>query len=302
MTPPRPHVGIIGASSMGTPSLVATLRQTDHPVTLITRRPEKIRNQFPGIPVRRADMRHPESLIPALDGIDILHIDLSLDPITQPFHFIPERDGLAQIIEIIPHTSVKRIGYVTSLVHQVQDGGLGNWWVFKLKQATLRMLADSKIPTTIFKTSTLMETIDKGPFLRGNRLIVPDIQQRGTYFLSGRDLGRQISAAYLIENPASVEFTLQGPERLLPITAARKYAANRTDVALSPVRIPMWPIEIAGQFNRELRYMNQLLRAHSMFEEKFWAESTWATLGAPEITLAQYARMASSESELDGYH
>jgi hypothetical protein len=47
-----------------------------------------------------------------------------------------------------------------------------------------------------------------------------------------------------------------------------------------------------GAFNQKINYGAKIIDALNNYPEKFGAETTWAELGKPTVTLAEYARKA----------
>ncbi len=284
---------IIGATGMvGTP-VTDALVERGFEVTIITRTPDQALAKFPKCHIQFGDLRDPESILRLITGHDALHLNLSIDPTTRPWHFITERDGVAVAIQCAKLAGISRISYVSSLVQRLQGTNGFDWWVFRVKQAAVDAIKASGIPHTIFYPTTFMENIDSGFMIQGQRIIVPAVQQRGSYYIAGRDFGGQVAKSYEVDLPDSAEFVVQGPERLLPIVAARHFAAHYPHDKLIPTRVPMWPLKMASMLSRRMEYFDRALTALGRFDEPFLAEPTWKRLGVPQITMSDYARFHS---------
>lgn len=286
----RQKIAIIGATGMIGSPVTAALIDQGHDVTIITRSPKIAALQFPTARIAHGDLRDAESLLRHIDGQDIVHLNLSIAPGTNPWEFVSERDGISTVIDCARIAGTPRLSYVSSLLQRIQGHKKFDWWVFRVKSAAIEAIKKSGIPYIIFYPSTFMENIDQGPLIQKNRIIVPAIRQRGSYYIAGRDFGNQVSTAFTLDLPENAEFVIQGPDRLIPMVTARQFAAHYPHQTLIPTRIPMWVIRLAGIVNPRIHYFERMVTAIGEFEETFLAQSTWKTLGTPEITVAQYAK------------
>lgn len=286
----RLKIAIIGATGMVGAPVSNALIERGHDVTIITRSPQSAAIQFPSAKIINGDLRDAESLLRHIDGHDILHLNLSIAPGTKPWDFVSERDGISTIIDCARIVGIPRLSYVSSLLQRIQGHKQFDWWVFRVKSAAVQAIQNSGINHILFYPSTFMENIDHGPLIQKNRIIVPAIRQRGSYYIAGRDFGSQVSTAFTLDLPNNAEFVIQGPDRLIPMVAARQFAAHYPHQKLIPTRMPMWPIRVAGIINPRLHYFERMVTAIGQFEETFLAHDTWKTLGTPEITVAQYAK------------
>lgn len=286
----KQKIAIIGATGMVGAPVTASLIAAGHQVSVITRSPQRARTRFPHATIHHGDLRDTESLLRHLNGADIIHLNLSISPGTKPWDFVAERDGISSVIECAKVLGTPRISYVSSLLQRIQGQKQFDWWVFRVKSAAIEAIKNSGIDHIIFYPSTFMENIDQGPLIRNNRLIVPAVRQRGSYYISAQDFAKQVTAAFSKSLPATAEFVIQGPDRLIPMVAARQFAAHYPHRTLIPTRVPMWPIRIGGLINPKLLFFERMVTAVGQFEETFLASETWKQLGTPEITVAQYAK------------
>lgn len=289
MIPPSSKILIIGALNVLGRAIANELAESGTPITVITRYPKRAIEYFPTASIIHGDLRDTESLLRQIAGFESVVLNLSLSPGTQPWQFIPERDGLQNLLECAEIAQVPHIAYTTSLLNDAQGVNQYNWWVFKVKLHAIKVLQASPIQTTLFKISTLMDIIDKGSIIKNDRIIIPATRQRGSYYISSQDAARQISTALSDPNRWGDTYFLQGPERLLPIVAAKKFAAYYPHRKLIPTLVPLWPFRLAGILNSEIHHFERAISAAQEYKETFLSENTWAQLGAPKTTLATYA-------------
>lgn len=283
-------ITIIGATGMLGQPLAKALIQAGFEVTLFVREPEKARRLF-GASVRliKGDLRDVNSIRPALAGQDQVYLNLSVHPSTGKGDFQPEREGLDNIMEAVKTSGIKRMAYLSSLVHFYQGQNNFNWWVFDMKQEAVRKIKSCGRAYSIFYPSMFMECFDKGAYRQGNKLMLAGTSKHRMYLISGSDYGKQVAKALQRED-GNQEYYVQGPEAYLVEEAARYFVKNYRHGKLRILSMPLGLMKFFGLFSKPLHYGSNIVEALNHYPERFQAEKTWQDLGKPETSFLDYIK------------
>lgn len=258
-------------------------------LALLARNPEKAGAIFPEARIVQGDVFQPESLITAMQGADIVYCNLSVLPSAREKDPQTEREGMDHIIAAARQSGIKRIGYLSSLVHKYEGMNGFRWWSFRIKSRAVEKIRSSGIPFSIFYPSTFMECY---PFqmLRGKKIALLGHSEYPMWFIAGSDYGRQVAAAFRLPGAESKEYVVQGPDPYTFDQGAKVFIENYGKARLGTIRAPLGIMKFLGSFNQTYNYAWHICEALNKYPERFEAGETWRELGKPVITLAGYAR------------
>ncbi len=320
-----------GTGMLGRP-VVRELAAAGFHVTAMVRDASKAGKKLPdGVGLVEGDLASKDNIRGALDGADAVYMNLSTRPEVKKYaSFIPERDGLENVLEIVEEVNggprggrdvndleVKRVAAISSLVQRYQGMDGFRWWAFEIKQWAEKALREADVPTTIFYPSSFMETIDQGGMLQGHKLMLVGKSRQPMHFIAGEDYGRMVAASFRnldeaihergakkvdaagegsATGPARIDphadnyYDVYGPEPLTFDEAALEFVKNYRHGPLKITKVPMWPIRLVGFVNGEIHYLSRIMKALNNYREPGPDEAVWAELGRPAVTMAEYAR------------
>ncbi|GAA4403782.1 hypothetical protein GCM10023187_20170 [Nibrella viscosa] len=285
-------VAVIGATGMLGRPVTNALTNAGFAVRVIARDPASARRLFPQADVVPGDLTDVSSLIPALQEQDAVYLNLSVGQTERPADFHTETDGIRNLLQAARQTSLKRIGYLSSLVMNYQGMNGFYWWVFGVKQEAVRLLTASGIPHSIFYSSTFMESLLYTQRQR-NWIMLAGTSPVQLHYIAGQDYGRQVARAFQIAvDGQNQAYVIQGPEPLTQTEAARQLARHYTKAKLSVITTPHWILKMAGQLAPLINYGAHITEALNMYPETFGAEQTWQDLGKPSLTIKAFAEQA----------
>lgn len=284
-------ITVFGATGMLAKPVVRELVNAGFEVTAMVRQLEKARQELPAeVEIVSGDLQNRANIERALENAEGVYMNLSVKPETKEKDFQPERDGLRTILEAAKSAGVKRIALLSSLVHRYQEMNGFHWWSFDIKKQAVAMIKTSGIPYTIFFPSNFMENLDKGGYMRGNKIMLAGKQKFPMWWIAGSDYGRQVAKAFHLNSAANREFAVQGLESFLAEEAAKVFAENYQKGKLTISKTPMFALKLAGLFSRQMHNTAKIIEALNNYPEKFESEQTWTELGKPTVRLAEYAR------------
>lgn len=281
-------IGIVGATGMiGQPVTTAFIK-AGFSVTILVRDIRKAKRIF-GNTVKyvSGDLQNISSLAKFVTGLDCLYLNLSVAQNSKKNGFQPEREWLDNIIAITKNTSIKRIGYLSSLVHLYQGNKGFYWWVFEIKRMAVNKIKLSGISYSIFYPSTFMENFDKGEYRRGSLIALAGASKFKMFLIAASDYGGQVVKAFELNNGCH-EFVIQGAEGFTAAEAARFYREHYNKSKIIIVNAPLWILQFAGKFNRKFNYGAKIIEALNNYPEKFEAQNTWDILGKPKTNFIEY--------------
>jgi uncharacterized protein YbjT (DUF2867 family) len=280
------RIAIIGATGMlGIPVALALL-EAGFEVTALARNPKEAGRVLPAaVRILKADVRDEASLRRGLEGQEGLHLSLSIAAGERRGDFHTEEQGLDHILAAARACAIKRIGYVSAMIKDIENC---RWWVLDVWRSALSRIKASGIPYTIFYPSNLMETIEQRHML-GGALVLAGTSHYCNYWMAGEDFARQVARSFAIANAANREYFMQGPEPMTYEEAARRFAHAS---AASPrvVKVPLAAFYALGLLSQSMHFNARILDAVQRFPEEFKAAQTWAELGEPSITIEEFAR------------
>lgn len=265
------------------------LIKTGFDVKILTRNIPKMQQLFPTVEKVGGDVFDRKSLVNAMEGRDIVYINLSIQQDSKKTDPQQEKEGVDNIIAAARETGIKRLAYLSSLIKNYNGVKGFSWWAFDIKESAINKIKNSGIPFTIFYPSTFMETF---PFqmIRGNKIMMIGQSVAPMWFIAGEDYAKQVAKSFQLAGMDNKEYPVQGPEPFTFDEAARVMIKNYSKSNLKVMKAPMAILKFLGLFNPRLNYGTNICDALNKYPEKFESEKTWQELGKPSITLADYAK------------
>ena len=282
MNPIR-KIAIIGATGMlGIPVTVALL-DAGFAVTALSRKPDEARHVLPAATqIVAADVRDEGSLKRGLAGQDALYLNLSIVPTERRGDFHTEQQGLEHILSAARFAGIKRIGYVSAMIHDSPS----RWWVLDVWRSAIARIKGSGIPYTIFYPTNFMETLPQRHML-GRTFVMTGWSRKRNWWITGSDFGRQVARSFALPEAANREYAVQGPEPVSYSEAARRFALA---VEKRRLTLPLFFVHVAGIVSPSMRFNGRIMRTVLHYPETLRAEETWRDLGRPSTTIEEFAR------------
>jgi len=282
MNPIR-KIAIIGATGMlGIPVTVALL-DAGFAVTALSRKPDEARHVLPAATqIVAADARDEGSLKRGLAGQDALYLNLSIVPTERRGDFHTEQQGLEHILSAARFAGIKRIGYVSAMIHDSPS----RWWVLDVWRSAIARIKGSGIPYTIFYPTNFMETLPQRHML-GRTFVMTGWSRKRNWWITGSDFGRQVARSFALPEAANREYAVQGPEPVSYSEAARRFALA---VEKRRLTLPLFFVHVAGIVSPSMRFNGRIMRTVLRYPETLRAEETWRDLGKPSTTIEEFAR------------
>jgi len=278
---------VIGASGMIGKPVTRELAKAGFDLTLLARKPHKMREIFPDQKIIEGDVLDPLGLLSAFEGQDAVYINLQAPRGVSQKVPLPEREGINNIIDVAKHTGIKRLVYLSSLVQRFNGMNGYHWWIFDMKQKAIANIKSSGTPYTIFYPSSFMENLDQ-LLKRGNRIMLAGESKVPMYFIAGEDYGKQVARSLQMPGADNREYAVQGTEAYNWDDAAKLYIKHHK-APLKIMKAPLGLLKFMGMFSSVTQYGYKVLVALNNYPEKFESEKTWEELGKPTITIEKYA-------------
>jgi len=280
----------IGATGMLGKPVAAALIRAGHDCYLFGRQPEKIKQLFPDLTtIIQGDIFDAGGLQEAMKGMNAVYCNLSVTQNSGKRDPQPEREGLNNILEAARLNGIKRIAYLSSLVHRYEGMNGFSWWAFRIKQEAVQKIKQSGIPYTIFYPSTFMESYPY-QMIRGNKIAMLGKSIAPMWFIAAADYASQVSNSFQITGTGNREYAIQGPAAYTFDEANRIFIRHYTRKKLGIMKAPIWLMKILGLFVRKFNYAWHICEALNKYPEQFESTAAWEELGQPHTTLAEYAR------------
>jgi uncharacterized protein YbjT (DUF2867 family) len=279
----------IGASGMLGKPVAEQFIKSGFEVTLLARDIKKVKSLFPSAKVVQGDVFDKASLVKAFAQMDTIYMNLSVDQSSKEKDKQAEREGIDNIIAAAKETSVKRLAFLSSLVHFYEGMNGFSWWAFRIKQSAVDKIKASGIPYSIFYPSTFMETFPY-QLMQGNKINVLGKSEFPMWFITAEDYAKQVARSFNITGNDSKEYNIQGPEALSTDEAAKIFIANYKKTKLSTTTAPIGLMKFLGNFNAKFNYIWHICEALNKYPEKFESQQSWDELGKPTTRLADFAK------------
>ena len=280
------RVLVIGATGMLGRPVTEELSLAGYEVSALVRNPSLAHELFGHLNIKlmEGDLEDSNSVAEAMEGKDAVYLNLSVKPNEKLNSFHTETHGLEVIVHLAREMQLQRLLYLSSLAQFYKS----NWWVLEIKRLAVDMIKESGVPYTIFYPSNFMESIPC-QYRSGNRLMILGKPQYPLHWISGRDFGKQVANALLVDQD-SEEYIVQGPEAISMGDAFFRFAENYPRQELKITRIPMGPMRVLAKISRKVQYGVEISKAINLYPETFRAHRTWERLGRPNTRLEEFAR------------
>lgn len=288
MSYPISNVAVIGATGMLGLPVTRALADAGFEVTALVRKPADARAKLQaGIKVVAADVQDEKTLTATLSGMDAVYVSLSMTPDQTRKDFWIESEGMKAIVSTCRAAKVPRVAYLSSMM---QKNSRMDWWVIEMKRQAVETLHRSDLDYSIFYPANFMESL---PFQmrQGNRIAIAGRPLEGSHWIAAKDYAAQVAAALRrAEAGVNQDYTIQGPEKFKADEAAKTFVENYKAEKLSVARAPLALFKLLGLFSPSMSYVRHISEALNTTSEPFAADATWADLGKPATTLAQFSR------------
>jgi len=257
-------------------------------VSVMARNEALARKLFPKATIIKGDLKNEADIEKAIRGQEGVFMSLSVVQTEKESDWHPEQQGLETIVRIAKQQGIKRIGYLSSLVHLYQGINDFDWWVFRLKQQAVKTIKESGIPYTIFYPSTFMESI----FYQSKQWKMIALGGKSAYplyYIAADDYAKQVANSFKILENENKEYIAQGPEAFTQDEAAKLFIKHYKKEKLFTMWAPMFMMQMMGAFSQKFDYGYHIVTALNKYPEKFEAANTWQELGKPTITLKEFA-------------
>lgn len=293
MAYPISRVAVVGATGMLGLPVTRELVTAGFEVTAVARKPEDAQARMPsGVRVVGADVERPETLIPALAGVDAVYASLSTTPDQTRKGFWTESKGMEAIVSACRAANVTRIAYLSSLM---QKNSPKDWWVLQMKRQAVKTVQSSGLDYSVFYPANFMESLPLR-MRQGRRIVLAGRPREGSYWIAAKDYAVQVAAALRrAEAGVNQEYVVQGPEKLTADKAAESFVKHYRAEKLSVAQAPLAVFKILGLFSPAMDYVRHISDALNTTPEPFGADLTWAELGKPSTTLAKFAETRGRE-------
>jgi hypothetical protein len=283
-------IAIIGATGMLGQPVTHQFINAGFKVSILVRNAEKAKKLFgTSVQIFKGDLSDIDSIGQFLHGQDQLYLNLSVEPDSGKNDFQPEREGLDNILQGIKNSSIKRIAYLSSLVHFYQGQNNFNWWVFDIKKKAVEKIKGSGVAFSIFYPSMFMECFDKGAYRQGNNIMLAGTSKYKMFLIAGNDYGKQVVNAHLMVS-GNHEYIIQGQEGYIADDAAKFYIDNYHKTKVKIMKMPISIMKFFGMFTNKFNYGAHIVDALNNYPENFEAEKTWQDLGKPQTKFIDYIK------------
>lgn len=280
---------VIGATGMIGKPVTRELIDAGFEVSLLSRNAAEAQRLFGISKVFNGDVKDEQLLMNAMRGQDAVYLSLSIKRGEKKKEFHTESDGMKLILSAAKKQGVKRIAYLSSLVMNYNGMNGFNWWVFELKQEAVKLIKASGVPWTIFYPSNFMESLDH-LYLAGSKLMLAGESKHKMYFIAGKDYGKTVAKALMLDSAANKDYAVQGPEAYTADEAVKIFQQAYTKRRLKIMKAPLGMLKLFAPFSAKMNYGIHILEALNNYPEKFESETTWSELYKPQITVEEYVK------------
>ncbi|MBA4851792.1 SDR family oxidoreductase [Emticicia sp. BO119] len=279
---------IFGSTGLLGKPVTRALIDAGFDVTVLVRNETLALKLFPKATIIKGDLKNESDIEKAIEGQEAIFLSLSVTQTEKEHGFHTEQEGLDTVIKVAKARNVKRITYLSSLVHLYQGMDGFDWWIFRIKKEAVRKIKESGIPYTIFYPSTFMESIAYQS-RQGNMIAIGGKSEYPLYYIAAEDYARQVVGSFKILKDENRDYVVQGPDAFTQAEAAKVFIKHYKKEKLHTMWAPMFLMKIMGIFARKFDYGYHIVTALNKYPEKFEAAQTWEELGKPTITLKAFA-------------
>jgi nucleoside-diphosphate-sugar epimerase len=283
-------IAVFGSTEFLDVPLTKALSEAGYQVSVMTRDVDEAKKIFPeNVNIVEGNLYYHHDLKRFLITQDAVFCSLNIDMSEKPEDSHSETDGLREIINVSQECGIKRIAYLSSILQYNQVESEDMWWVFQVKHDAVNYVRDCGIPFTIFYASTFMENFIE-TYKKGKKISVVGQSRFPIYFVSVQDYVRNVVNSFKTLHTEDEEYFVQGMDCYTMQEAARIFIKNYPKEYLKLETVPMWVARFMSLFSTKWKFIAELSEALNNNNEIFVAESTWETLGKPEIRFIDFAK------------
>lgn len=275
------HILIVGATGTMANAVVREMVERKYATTAIVRDLNKGKKLLPPeTNLIEGDLADKKLLAKAVQNITHLYFHPPAT-INRRADFTVERDGLQNILELLPKT------VVLLKLSEIDAYDSPDFFDLRLKYRSDLQLQKSGQPFVIFRPTWFMEALPL-QLTQGNRVVIFGQQPNPIWFVATKDYARSVCNA--IETPDKTLnqiFTIQGLEPMAMEVAARALI-RIAQPTHQLTRIPLNLLKIPAMFSGQWQFVYELMRHYNNRKEVFESEKTWEVLGRPDITFEKF--------------
>jgi uncharacterized protein YbjT (DUF2867 family) len=283
------NILVIGATGLLGKPVTHALINAGFNISVMARDEVLAKREFPMANVLKGDLKNLSDIENAMQGQDAVYLSLSAKQTEKESEFHAEQEGLDNAIQIAKKLNIKRLAYLSSIVHQYQGMNDFDWWAFRIKRDAVAKIKSSGIPYSIFYPSTFMESIFYQS-KQGSRIALGGKSEVPLWYIAADDYGKQVVNSFKILNDENRDYFVQGLEAFTQDQAAKIFIENYPKEKLSTMYAPMWVMKLMGVFSQKFNYGYYIVEALNKYPETFKSQNTWDELGKPTITLKEFAK------------
>ena len=239
-----------------------------------------------GVKVVNGDLRDPDSLRVAMQGIDTVYLSLNT-PFDERATYDPDRDGTLEAIKAAKESGVRRLIRLSAL--EVEFADESDWWALKRKADTDRAVMDSGLAWTIMRPAWFMESLPLFAVVAKHVFMAPMTPPVPLWWISGEDYASQVARAILEPRSEGKALINQGRDAATFMDAARRFARALPWRALT-APLPRFALRMAAIGSPQARYLDDLLALTLGHAGTFRAQETIDLLGECPMTIEGYAK------------
>lgn len=279
---------VFGSTGLLGKYVTKALIEAGFDVTVMVRNENPAKKLFPEATIIKGDLKNESDVAKAMNGQEGIFLSLSVMQTEKENEWHAEQQGIDTIIKVAGKQGIKRIAYLSSLVHLYQGMNGFDWWVFRIKQEAVSKIKESGIAYTIFYPSTFMESIFYQS-KQGSMIALGGKSEYPLYYIAAKDYAQQVANSFKILKGENREYVVQGPAAHTQDEAAKIFVMHYTKEKLRTMWAPMFLMKMMGIFIQKFNYGYHIVEALNKYPEKFEAAQTWEELGKPAITLQEFA-------------
>jgi uncharacterized protein YbjT (DUF2867 family) len=212
---------VLGSSGQTGGAVVRHLIKSGNTVQVLARKFENVSSLVnSGAQFHAADVKNPESLIKAFEGVDAVYVMsppnyMALDLIKD------SQENISNLIDALKKTGVKKIVVLSSVGSHLSTG-LGNIFTTRNLEIELRKLP---IDVGVVRAAWFMENWKSVAQVAKNDGVLPSLLtplERKIEMVATEDIGR-VCAELLTSNVLSQKIELAGPEAVSPVQVAQAF-------------------------------------------------------------------------------
>lgn len=286
MTDGQQRILVIGATGLVGSGVARGLRDAGYSVRTLARSPEKARARLgDGFEIAQGDIRDTDSVASALQDCFGVHVAVSGGPSAEDYDRV-EHHGTAEVARLAHEAGVERLTYTSGISAQPGNEAFPPT---RAKLLAAKALAESDIDYTIFRPSWFFESLSY--FVQGDQAGIIGSQSNPLGWLAVSDYGHMVAKSYSMTEVVGNTYDVAGPEKITMLDALKRYCAIFHPM-IKPKSIPFFMAKSLAKMtgNKDLERAIPLMEFFDKFREDAHVDEVNQLLGAPALTLEQWAQ------------